>query len=345
MSSLPAKISNHERAEMQHQFVERETGKTCTEPLFWDRTIRMLYSHARERLPSLFLALTGARTSSLLSRLAFDGPFTPSMRSIMTRSGAGLSECVADPSQLRTARSFFERRIRYWECRPMPDDPHAVVSPADAKVVLGSLAEYSALFVKGKFFDLEELLGRDKALWVEAFRDGDFAVFRLTPEKYHYNHTPVAGRVLDFYCVTGRYHSCNPSAVVELAAPYSKNKRVVTIVDTDVSGGSKVGIVAMIEVVALMIGDVVQCYSDERYEHPQRISPGMFLRRGVPKSLYRPGSSTNVLLFGRGRVRFAEDLLANLHRTEVQSRFSCGFGQPLVETDLKVRSLIATASS
>jgi hypothetical protein len=57
----------------------------------------------------------------------------------------------------------------------------------------------------------------------------------------------------------------------------------------------------MIEVVALMIGEVVQCYSDVRYENPQPIKPGMLLRRGQPKSLYRPGSSTDVVVFQPGR--------------------------------------------
>jgi phosphatidylserine decarboxylase len=44
-----------------------------------------------------------------------------------------------------------------------------------------------------------------------------------------------------------------------MVRPYSKNKRVVTIIDTDVEGGTGIGLVAMIEVVALMIGDIVQC--------------------------------------------------------------------------------------
>lgn len=69
--------------------------------------------------------------------------------------------------------------------------------------------------------------------------------------------------------------------------PFSKNKRVVTVIDTDVEGGTQVGLVAMIEVVALIIGEVVQC---------------------------RPGSSTNVLLFQPRRVRFLDDLLANQRR-------------------------------
>jgi phosphatidylserine decarboxylase len=52
-----------------------------------------------------------------------------------------------------------------------------------------------------------------------------------------------------------------------------------------------------------------------------------------------------VLLFQQERIRFADDLLTNQVRQGVASRFSRGFGQPLVETDLKVRSLIATAIS
>src|SRR5690606_29907697 len=122
---------------------------------------------------------------------------------------------------------------------------------------------------------------------LEAFSGGDFAVFRLTPDKYHYNHAPVAGRVVDAYAVDGRYHSCNPGAVVQLVTPYSKNKRFVTVIDTDVEGGTGVGLVAMVEIVALMIGEIVQCYSDERYDAPRPVEPGLFLRRGAPKSLYR----------------------------------------------------------
>jgi phosphatidylserine decarboxylase len=97
----------------------------------------------------------------------------------------------------------------------------------------------------------------------------------------------------------------------------------------------------MVEIVALMIGDVVQCYSEERYDDPQPIRTGMFLHQGAPKSCYRPGSSTDVLIFQRGRVRFADDLIRNLSHGGVLSRFSIGFGQPLVETDVAVRSLIA----
>lgn len=326
-----------------HQYVERETGRIRTECLYQDRLIRFLYSEVREHAPRVFHALTSRYASWWLGWLNYDlalGSRLAGNRRFLRELRVDLTECVERPERLNTPRAIFERKIRYWDFRPMPPGPDVVVSPADARVLVGSFAETSRLRIKGKLFDREELLGIGKESWADAFQDGDFAVFRLTPEKYHYNHAPVTGEVVDFYTVDGAHHACNPQAVVTVATPYSKNQRVVTILDTDVPGGSGVGLVAMIEVVALMIGAVQQCYSERKYDDPQPIVPGMLLRRGAPKSLYRPGSSTDVLLFERRRIRFAADLIANLY-VPAESRFSRGFGQPLVETDVRVRSAIA----
>jgi phosphatidylserine decarboxylase len=122
--------------------------------------------------------------------------------------------------------------------------------------------------------------------------------------------------------------------------PFSKNRRVVTVIDTDVRDGTKIGLVAMIEIVAMMIGDIVQRYSTHAYDDPLDIAPGMFVKRGCPKSLYRPGSSVDVLIFQRQRVRFSADILANMRRADVASRYTLHFRSPLVETDVKVRSEI-----
>jgi phosphatidylserine decarboxylase len=331
-----------------HQYIERMHGTVMTEELFGDRIVRFLYSHAREKAPFLFRLATSARMSSLLGLYHFDlalGPRLSGNSRFLARCGVDLDECLAPRAHFTTPRKIFERQIRYWQCRPMPQLDTAVVSPADARVALGALHPDSPLFLKDKFFNYEELLGADRYRWLETFSHGDYAVFRLTPDKYHYNHTPVSGRVADHYVLGGVYHSCNPGAVVEVVTPYSKNKRVVTIIDTDVPGGTGVGQVAMVEVVAMMIGDIVQCYSDTGYDHPLQIHPGMFLHKGQPKSLYRPGSSTDILLFEKGRVRFAGDLLAEGSRADVHSRFSLGFGRPLVEVEVRARSLIAMAQT
>lgn len=326
----------------EHQYVERLSGRVCDEQLYWDSAVRFLYSTVRENAPRLFAALTSARMSSFLAFLnyeSFIGRPVAGGRRFMGRHGIDFSECVDDGSAPRTLAEIFERKIRYWETRPMSKESKHVVAPADSRMVWGSLHEDMPLFIKGKFFEVEELLGHVRD-W-RRFIDGDWAVFRLTPEKYHYNHCPVSGVVREFLTLEGSYHACNPAAVVEVVTPYSKNRRDVTVIDTDVPGGSGVGLVAMVEVAALMIGDIVQCFSVEQYRAPTGMLPGLFLHRGSPKSRYRPGGSTDVLLFERGRIRMSDDLLRAQQRRDVHSRLAVAFGAPLVETEVRVRSTIA----
>ena len=330
-----------------HQYVERSTGRIVTERLCGDFAVNLLLpSKYQEDSSVLYKALSSRHVTEILGYLNFDRPFSTRFSPVCrflhsSLATADRDELYENREDFRTLRDFFERKIRYWECRPMPEDETLVVSPADSRMVVGSFREVSELFLKEKFFSFEELIGRDKPRWLAAFSDGEFAVCRLTPEKYHYNHSPVSGIVVDFYEIDGRYHSCNPGAVVAIATPYSKNKRVVTVIDTDAPGGTGVGLVVMIEVVALMIGEILQCYSTNRYDAPSPVTPGMFLRRGQPKSLFRPGSSTVVLLFQRERIEFARDLIVNMLREDVRSRFSMGFGKSIVETEVDVRSYIA----
>jgi phosphatidylserine decarboxylase len=324
-----------------HQYIDRLTGKVLTEKLFGDRFVNVLYGNIREKMPAVFRALTSARCSSLLGYLNFDvylGARYHHSRQLMREWGVDENECLDSPETLDTPYKLFTRRIKYWECRPMPDEPTVVVAPSDSRILLGSLSDSSLLFLKDKFFRFDELIGVRETDWSADFKGGDFAVFRLTPEKYHYNHTPVAGRVLDAYEVEGDYHACNPGAVVQYVTPYSKNKRMVTIIDTDTPGGTNIGRVAMIEIVALMVGEIEQAYSTYCYDQPRSLCVGDSVARGCPKSLFKPGSSTVVLLFQPQRVTFDRDLVTNQFTPGVVSRFSQDFGRPLVETDILVRS-------
>jgi phosphatidylserine decarboxylase len=327
-----------------HQYVDRNTGVILQEQLLADRWIRALYSPALENAAWLSKLASSRYASRLLGYLNYDNFLSSrltGMRRFLQANGINTEELVATPEELDTPRKVFERQIRYWECRPLPKAERCVVCPADARLILGSMNEHAGLFIKNKFFDFAELLGGRNRRWHALFKGGDFAVLRLTPEKYHYTHAPVTGYVADFYSVSGRYHSCNPNATVQMLQPYSKNRRVVTVVDTESDGGTRIGSIAMIEIVALMVGRIEQRYSEHHYENPQPITEGMLLRAGAPKALFQPGSSTVVLLFEAGRVRFAEDLVRNQTRTGVSSRYSAVLNFPLCETDVRVRSLLA----
>jgi phosphatidylserine decarboxylase len=328
---------------VEHRYIERATGNVVSEKLIADAVIGALYSPVLESAPWVTQLASSRYLSSALGYLNYDNLLSSratGMLRFLRESGIQLSEFVGNLSEYDTPRRIFERQIRYWNCRPMAPHPRAVLCPADARVLLGSMKESSGLFLKQKFFSFPELLGESSA-WQHSFEGGDYAVFRLTPEKYHYTHSPVSGCVLDIYSLDGRYYSCNPNAALQLLTPFSKNRRVVTILETDCAGGTAVGRVAMIEVVALMVGRIEQRYSECRYENPQPVEKGMFLRTGSPKALFRPGSSTVVLLFQPHRVHFANDLVENQQRGGVQSRFSVLLGTPLIETDVAVRSLLA----
>lgn len=330
----------------QHQYIDRATSQVRTEPLYGDSMLKVIYSTARERSPALFKVLTSRRFNNMLSFLNFDMPLGARIiggKKHIEEMGVDLSECIEEESYYNTPLRLFERQIRFWESRPMDDTPDVIVSPADSKMLVGSFGEISQLFIKEKFFEFDELISPEKKRWLEAFEEGDFAVCRLTPEKYHHNHFPVSGNIVDLYEIDGAYNSCNPGAVASVITPYSKNKRIVTVIDTDVEGGSCVGLVAMIEVVALMIGDIVQCYSDSKYDNPRPLERGMYARKGCVKSKYLPGSSVDVLIFQAGRIAFEEDIIQNLNRVDATSRFSVAFGRSLVETDVDVRGTIAHA--
>lgn len=330
-----------------HQYIDRGSSAVITEKLIADSMVNLIYSKVRENSSFLFDLVTSHRTSSLLGFLNYDNPFMKmpfKVSKMIKELEIDMSECLESPNNLNTPRKLFERQIRYWDCRPMDEDTSAVVSPADSRMLMGSFADDSLLFLKEKFFDFEHLIGQDKKEWLDKFEDGDFSIFRLTPEKYHYNHVPVTGRVVDLYEIDGCYHSCNPGAVVNVVTPFSMNKRIVTILDTDIPSGNKIGLVAMVEVVALMIGEIQQKYSVNFYDDPYPIIKGMTLKKGCPKSVFRPGSSVDVVIFQKDAVRFSDDLVANQQRCDVQSRYCHGFQKPLVETEVQVRSTIAQRS-
>ncbi|MFN7964983.1 MAG: phosphatidylserine decarboxylase [Acidobacteriota bacterium] len=271
--------------------MDRQTGAVVDEQFFGDNIVRFLYGPARERAPWLLRMLTSARFSRWLAALNFDLPLAPRLIGnlrFLQRCGVDPAECLIPPALLNTPRAIFERQLRYWECRPMSEDQSVIVSPCDARVLTGSQQAASGVCLKGKLFAWDELVGRQQTRWHSAFAGGEAAVFRLTPDRYHWNHTPVAGVVEAIYELDGSYHSCHPMALIAEATPLSKNRRTVTIINTDVGGGTRVGLVAMVEVVALMIGDVVQRYCSERYADPRDLIQGMFVKKGVPEKSVPP---------------------------------------------------------
>ncbi len=340
-----------------HQYIERYRNTAANEQLLADQAIRFLYSRRREEPGFLLNALGSGLVTDALAHWQFDRRLRDAKRVIENTAHRLMireSETVDGFAHMTTLRDLFERQIRYWDLRPLPEASDAIVSPADGKLLPFAAFDRDALPIKSKFVRVDELLGGVNP-WRhcissegrgQPFSDTTLAplcgvIVRLTPDVYHYTHAPVAGRVLRQQTIEGRFHSCNPTALTRFPGSYAFNRRVVTVYDSDVHGGSGVGFVVQVDVAAMMIGVIESRFSTHRYDHARQIAVGDFVPRGAPVSLFRPGSSTSIVLWDGHRAQLSRELVANAKRRDLRSRFSDWLSQPWVETQVAVRQSIS----
>jgi phosphatidylserine decarboxylase len=330
---------------LAHQYVQRHRETAADESLLADQAINFLYNTRRDEPGFLLRALGSGVVTDALAHWQFDRRFARGSN-LVERSAHRLmireSELITPYSQMQTLRELFERKIRYWDVRPLPEHEQLIVSPADGKLLPFCAFERDALPIKSRFIRIDALLA-DVTPWPQAMRARSpisGVIVRLTPDVYHYTHAPVAGKVRHHGIVEGAFHSCNPTALVRFEGSYALNRRAVTVYDTDVEGGTNVGFVVQVDVAAMMIGDIESRFSQKHYDEPRTLKRGDFVPRGAPVSLFRPGSSTSIVLWDGRRAAMGDDLLRNSRRTDLRSRFSDWLGRPWVETQVAVRQSV-----
>ena len=133
-----------------------------------------------------------------------------------------------------TFNDFFTREIKP-ERRPIsdPDDDSILVSAADSRLtVFDSLDECKNLWIKGKPFTFEGLLGGDHEL-AECFRGGMVANFNLAPQDYHRYHAPLAGRIIKVVNISGDHLSVYPKGIESDINTLERNQRAVLVIQTE----------------------------------------------------------------------------------------------------------------
>ena len=161
-----------------------------------------------------------------------------------------------DPTAYPTFNAFFTRALKP-NARPMPDDPNAILSPADGTISQMGPIEGDTIFqAKGHGFTTAELLGGDEAL-AEAFRDGWFATIYLSPRDYHRIHMPMTGTLRKMIHVPGRLFSVAPFTVRTVPRLFARNERVACIFDTEQ------GPMALVLVGAINVGSIETVWAGE----------------------------------------------------------------------------------
>jgi len=208
-----------------------------------------------------------------------------------------LSECVLErPEQYPHFNAFFYRELKP-SARPIaaPGDDAILVSPADCRmVVFPTLDDATRIWVKGRGFTVETLLGPAFADVAPLFVGGSLCLARLAPQDYHRWHLPAAGRLGRRGAIDGALYTVNPIAI-RRASPdvYSDNKREVLLLHT-----RAFGVVAMVAVGATVVGSINIVLPD-----------GSQQPKGACHGYFAFGGSTVLVLLQPGTVAFDADLV------------------------------------
>ncbi len=294
---------------MKVEYVDRKTGKLKEEKVPGDGGLHFLYHSA---LGKFFLELMIKRkfASSLYGKYQDTERSSRKIKSFIEEQNIDMNDyLVSDYRKYRTFNDFFYRKIDP-EKRPMPKDKNILISPADSRALFYENINQDFLFpVKGYNMNLKNLLMNDELC--RSFSGGSLAVFRLCPSDYHRFHFIDDCLVKKEKFIDGDYYSVNPIALDSVEDLFSKNKRNLTLLETE-----NFGDMIYIEVGATFVGSIIQTYNSETAN-----------RKGDEKGYFKFGGSTVILLFQNGKVNFDRDLIENSQKgleTYVKAREKIG---------------------
>ncbi|KAF7887638.1 hypothetical protein EAF00_009932 [Botryotinia globosa] len=208
-----------------------------------------------------------------------------------------MSEVLLPLEQFKSFNEFFYRQLKP-DARPCsaPDNPRIIVSPADCRsVVFNRMDEATKIWVKGREFSIERLLGNAYPEDAKRYTNGSLGVFRLAPQDYHRFHIPVDGVMGTPKTIEGEYYTVNPMAIRSALDVYGENVRVVIPIDS-----LEHGRVMVICVGAMMVGSTVITRKG-----------GENVKRAEELGYFKFGGSTILLLFEDGAMRYDDDLVGN----------------------------------
>jgi phosphatidylserine decarboxylase len=153
------------------------------------------------------------------------------LRWFVRKYGVDMNECVGSIEDFPTLSQFFIRELKPG-IRPVDPDPRALVSPVDGTVhTFGRIEEGRYVQVDGKTASVSELLGASSD--AERFEGGQFAILYLSPKDYHRVHTPAACRVRSYRYLPGRLWPVFPAATRRIEGLFSRNERLLFMLDTN----------------------------------------------------------------------------------------------------------------
>ena len=222
------------------------------------------------------------------------------------------SEFLDSVDSYRSFNEFFIRKLKP-QARPICLDNATAILPADARyLVYENISMTDGFLVKGKKFQLQELL--QNPTLAKKYESGSMVIARLCPTDYHRFHFPFDCFAHPTTLINGSLFSVNPLALRKNIDIFTENKRTITLLDTDLFGQ-----VAFLEIGATCVGEIHQTFQ-----------PNTSYKKGEEKGYFSFGGSSLILLFEPNQIRLDKDLItASQKRIEVKGLFGQSLGQSI----------------
>ena len=227
------------------------------------------------------------------------------IRTVVRRYRVDLAEAVASEADgWPTFNAFFTRGLRPG-ARPLPEEPDAIASPADAAVLeAGAIDGATLVQAKSLTFSLDALLGEDRP--AAALAGGSYATLYLSPRDYHRVHLPADGTLTAIVHLPGDRFSVSPATASRIRHLFARNERVVFHF-RDPDGRA----FAVVMVGALLVGSIETPWTGPVADLPDPTNgparrwewDGPALPRGAEIGRFNMGS-TVIALFPPGMARW-----------------------------------------
>ncbi|HTJ78931.1 MAG TPA: archaetidylserine decarboxylase [Rariglobus sp.] len=273
------------------RFFNRYTGSVETERIYGEKWLRWTYETGLGRFAAWALlkrAVFSHWYGWRMDRRASASKVKPFIRDYALDP----AEFSRAPADFKTFNEFFYRTLKA-EARPIaPGDDVAVFAADGRHLAFPDVDAAEGFYVKGAKFSLRELFGDE--LLAREFAGGAMVISRLCPVDYHRFHFPVAGVAGAPRLINGYLYSVSPVALRRDVRYLVQNKRVLTLIDE-----TRFGRVAMFDVGATCVGTIKNTFVENQP-----------VVKGAEKGFFTFGGSCVIMVFQKGRIRLADDVVA-----------------------------------
>jgi phosphatidylserine decarboxylase len=252
-----------------------------------------------------------SRLAGRIASLHLPGPMQRAEIRLFARLvGANVDEARDPVESYDSLQGFFSRALRDG-VRPIQGDSMSVVAPCDGTWgAAGRIEAGMLLQVKGRTYSVADLLG--EADLVDAYENGSFATFYLSPRDYHRFHTPAAGRIVRVDYHPGSLWPVNTLGLQGIDGLFARNERICAYLEVD-HGEKRTNTspIVLVAVGATMVGSVVLSFDDLRTNVPT----GRMERRdlGVRAPSFARGEQWGHFEFGSTIVMLTPPDLFEIH--------------------------------